>query len=64
MPTPERIYHGSIRVLSLVFMAIGLAIVATTLASGGGPLSVGVWMGVAFLAVGAGRLWVASRMSR
>lgn len=64
MPTPERIYHGSIRVLSLVFMAIGLAIVATTLAAGGGPLSVGVWMGVAFLAVGAGRLWVASRMSR
>lgn len=64
MPSPERIYRGSIRTLSLVFIALGLVILIGTLANGGGPLSVGVLMGLAFAAVGAGRLWVASRMSR
>lgn len=64
MPTPERLYRGSVRLLSLLFLGLGLAIVAITLANGGGPLSVGFLMGIAFLAVGAGRLWIASRMSR
>jgi hypothetical protein len=64
MPSPERIYRGSIRTFSLVFIALGLLILASTLANGGGPLSVGVLMGIAFVAVGAGRLLVASRMSR
>jgi len=64
MSSPERIYRGSIRMLSLVFVALGLVILVSTLANGGGPLSVGVLMGLAFVAVGIGRLWVASRMSR
>jgi len=57
-------YDRSVRALSLVFLALGLALLAITLANGGGPLSVGVLMGVAFLAVGAGRLWLSARMSR
>ncbi len=64
MSSPERIYRGSIRTLSLLFVALGLVILVTTLANGGGPASVGVLIGVAFLAVGAGRIWLASRMSR
>ncbi len=64
MSSPERIYRGSVRTISLVFVALGMVILVTTLANGGGPLSVGVLMGLAFAAVGAGRLWVASRMSR
>jgi hypothetical protein len=64
MPSPERLYRGSVRLLSLLFLGLGLAIVAITLANGGGPLSVGTLMGIVFLAVGAGRLWIASRMSR
>jgi len=64
MSSPERIYRGSIRTLSLAFVALGLVILISTLANGGGPLSVGVLLGLAFTAVGAGRLWVASRMSR
>jgi hypothetical protein len=63
MPDPERIYHGSVRVFSLVFIAIGLGLLVVTLASGGGPLSLGVLMGLVFVAIGALRLWVASRMS-
>jgi hypothetical protein len=64
MSSPERIYHGSVRAFSLVFLAIGLVILTTTLANGGGPLSVGVVMGIAFVGVGAGRLWASSRMKR
>jgi hypothetical protein len=57
-------YHGSVRVLSVVFLALGLALLATTLAAGGGPASVGVLLGVAFLAVGAARLWLAARVHK
>jgi hypothetical protein len=61
MSNPERIYRTSVRAMSLVFVTLGLALLVSTLVSGGGPLSVGVLLGVAFLAVGAGRLWIASR---
>ena len=61
MPSPERIYHGSIRALSIVFIALGLAILAITLAAGGGPLSVGTLLGAIFVAIGAGRLWISTR---
>jgi hypothetical protein len=57
----ERLYRGAVRVFSLGFVAIGAAVLVITLLSGGGPASVGVLMGIAFLAVGAGRLWVSSR---
>jgi hypothetical protein len=64
MSSPERIYRGSIRAFSFLFIALGLAILVTTLAAGGGPVSVGVLMGIVFLAVGAGRLWISARMGR
>lgn len=61
MASPDRIYHGSVRAFSIVFIGIGLAILISTLVNGGGALSLGVVLGVAFLAVGAGRLWIAAR---
>lgn len=64
MASPERIYHGSVRALAVVFVLIGAAMLAVTLLNGGGPLSLGVLLGAAFVAVGAGRLWVANRMAR
>lgn len=60
----EAVYRASVRVFSVVMLVLGLTILVTTLAAGGGPLSVGVLIGIAFLAVGAGRLWLAARMSR
>jgi hypothetical protein len=54
----RRIYGGAVRTLSLLFIALGLLILASTLANGGGPLSVGVLLGVAFVAVGVTRLWL------
>jgi hypothetical protein len=57
----ERIYRGAIRAFSLAMAAIGLAVLVVTLVNGGGPASFGFLIGIAFLAVGAGRLWLASR---
>ncbi len=58
------IYRGAVRAFSLVFVAIGLVVLVVTLANGGGPASVGVLMGIAFLVVGAGRLWLAIKMEK
>jgi hypothetical protein len=58
------IYRQAVRGFSLAFVLIGLVVLAVTLANGGGPASVGVLMGIAFVAVGVGRLWVGSRLER
>ena len=42
-------------------VVIGLAIVVRTLAEGGGPLALGLLMGVLLMAAGAGRLYVERR---
>jgi hypothetical protein len=63
-PRGERVYKGAVRTFSLTFVAVGLVVLVVTLANGGGPASVGVLMGIAFLAVGIGRLWLSARMER
>jgi len=60
----ERVYRGAGRAFSLVFVAVGLLVLVVTLANGGGPASVGFLMGIAFLVVGVGRLWIGARMER
>jgi hypothetical protein len=57
----ERIYRGSVRALSFVFVGLGIAILALTLANGGGPLSMGALLGVLFVAIGVARLWLGRR---
>jgi hypothetical protein len=59
----QRVYHGAVRAFSLAFVAIGLVVLVTTLANGGGPLSLGFLLGLAFVGIGAGRLWMGVRMS-
>jgi hypothetical protein len=58
------IYRNAVRAFSAAFVLIGLVVLAVTLVNGGGPGSVGVLMGLAFVAVGVGRLWIATRMER
>jgi hypothetical protein len=58
------IYKHAVRAFSAAFVAIGLVVLAVTLVNGGGPASVGVLMGIAFVAVGVGRLWIGSRMGQ
>jgi hypothetical protein len=60
----ERLYRGAVRGISIVFLVVGIVVLAVTLANGGGPLSTGFFMGIAFLAVGIGRLWLGYRMER
>jgi hypothetical protein len=40
--------------------ALGVAIVVSTIARGGGPFALGVMVGVGFIAFGAGRFYLAS----
>jgi hypothetical protein len=58
------VYRGAVTGFSLVFVGVGLAVLVVTLVNGGGPVSVGFLMGIAFVAVGVGRLYVNSRMGR
>jgi hypothetical protein len=57
-----RIYAGAVRAFSVAFVAIGLAVLVTTLAGGGGPASLGTFLGLAFVGIGIGRLWMGARM--
>ncbi|HET8814878.1 MAG TPA: hypothetical protein VFM51_07975 [Solirubrobacterales bacterium] len=60
----ERVYRGAVRGFSAVLVAIGVAVLVATLVAGGGPASVGFLMGLAFLGVGAARLWLSMRMGK
>ena len=45
--------------MSVVIVLIGVALLVSTIASGGGPLAIGVLLGLLFVAAGAGRLYLA-----
>ena len=47
--------------LPVVMIVLGAAMVARALTGGGGPLALGVILGVLFCAAGAGRLYVERR---
>ena len=55
----ERTYRRSTRVLGVLLSLLGLAMIATTLARGGGGLAVGVVVGVLFTVLGAARAYLA-----
>jgi len=48
-------------VLSSLMVVIGLAMIVRAIAAGGGPLALGVVLGILFVAAGAGRLYVERR---
>jgi hypothetical protein len=60
-PSPDEVYRGVTRVFAVVMTGFGIAIIAVTLANGGGPTSAGIAFGLAFTALGAGRLWLSLR---
>jgi hypothetical protein len=45
--------------MSTAIVLIGVALLVSTLARGGGPLAIGVLLGVLFVLAGAGRLYLA-----
>jgi hypothetical protein len=58
MPTPRQVHRASTRLLSVLMVIVGVVLLVSTLARGGGPLAVGVVFGVLFLAAGAARLFL------
>jgi hypothetical protein len=61
VPAPRQIHVASTRLLAALMLLIGVALIVSTLARGGGALAVGVVMGALFVLAGAGRLYVAGR---
>lgn len=55
----ERLYLQSTRLFAALISVCGLAMVVITLARGGGPLALGVVVGVLFALLGLGRLILA-----
>ncbi len=55
----QRAYLASTRALSATLLLLGLAMVISALARGGGPLALGVVLGTMLAILGAGRLWLA-----
>lgn len=61
MPAPRDVHRGTTRVLSAILIVLGLAMIVSTLARGGGALAYGLLMGVLFVAAGLARLWLTMR---
>lgn len=57
-----RFYRGAVAVLAVVFVGIGVALLAVTAAEGGGVL--GFLLGGLFIALGVGRLTLLRRGGR
>jgi hypothetical protein len=60
----QRAATATSRTLQASILVIGLLLVVTTLARGGGPLALGVVLGVLFMGLGAARLYLSSVRSR
>jgi hypothetical protein len=60
-PAPDEVYRGVTRVFATVIIGFGVAIVVITLANGGGIAATGLWIGLIFTALGAGRLYLSLR---
>jgi hypothetical protein len=54
-------YQLATRLFSVLIIGFGVAIVVVTLARGGGAGALGVVFGLLFIALGAGRLYLATR---
>ena len=60
-PRPDEVYRGATRVMAVVILFFGLLIVGLTLARGGGIAATGLWIGLIFFGLGAGRLYLSFR---
>ena len=56
----ERAYRQSTRLLGVLLMVLGLALVVSTLARGGGIFAVGVLLGIGMATFGGARVYLAA----
>lgn len=57
-------HRAATRLTSVVLLLLGIAMLVSTIARGGGPLALGVLLGLLFVAAGAGRLYVTREPDR
>lgn len=57
-------YDRTVRFLAGVYLVIGVVILVLTLVRGGGPASLGVVLGILFIALGAGRILLQRNIGR
>jgi hypothetical protein len=57
----QRAHNASTLVLNVAVLILGLVMVVSALARGGGALALGVVLGVLFAGLGGARLWLALR---
>jgi hypothetical protein len=58
MSEPRPLRQSYTRVMSIAMVVIGVALIARTIAAGGGALATGILLGILFLLAGAGRLYL------
>ncbi len=61
MSEPDEIYSAITRIFGAVIAVFGVVIVVVTLANGGGIGATGLWLGLLFVGLGAGRSYLAWR---
>jgi hypothetical protein len=62
-PTGRDVHRGGTAVLSSAMLVIGVVMIVSTLVRGGGALALGLILGILFVLVGAGRLYILRRTS-
>jgi hypothetical protein len=60
-PAPDEVYRGVTRLFSVIITGFGLSILVVTLARGGGVTSFGIVIGLVFVGLGIGRLYLSLR---
>jgi hypothetical protein len=58
LPDPQKLHRGATRLTSALLVVLGLLLVVTTLARGGGPFAVGLLLGLLLAGAGAARLYL------
>ncbi len=57
----DEMYSGAVQVFASLIIVFGVVILVSTVVQGGGPLSFGILIGILFVALGSGRLYLARR---
>ncbi len=63
MPQRRQIHRASTRIMSVLMIVIGVALLVRTVLAGGGVLASGILLGLLFVAAGAARLYMQFRGS-
>ncbi len=61
MARGRQLHSSSTRVMSVVMIVIGIALVVRTLVAGGGAVATGIVLGVLFMLAGLARLYLQIR---